>query len=104
MKYCLSVYNFVCKYLCMNSTNKFFSNYLPNLFKNKFIQSGTDEPMQRSRSNHNMGGKKSPKKSKKSKSHSKLYELDKEVVKINQFVVMIFCMLNLKRKLLSGKT
>lgn len=39
-----------------------------------------DEPMKRSRSNHNMGSKKSPKKSKKSKSHSKLYELDKEVV------------------------
>ncbi|KAG5676729.1 hypothetical protein PVAND_006540 [Polypedilum vanderplanki] len=45
----------------------------------KLNQSAVDEPMKRSRSNHNMGGKKSPKKSKKSKSHSKLYELDKEI-------------------------
>lgn len=40
-----------------------------------------DEPIKRSRSNYSMvGAKKSPKKSKKSKSHSKLFELDKEVV------------------------
>lgn len=45
------------------------------------MQSAADEPMQRSKSNHNMqSSKKSPKKSKKSKSHSKLYELDKELV------------------------
>lgn len=44
------------------------------------FQSPLDEPIKRSRSNHSMGSKKSPKKSKKSKSHSKLFELDKEVV------------------------
>ncbi|CRK96401.1 CLUMA_CG009818, isoform A [Clunio marinus] len=47
----------------------------------KLNQTSLDEPIKRSRSNHNMGAKhKSPKKSKKSKSHSKLFELDKEVI------------------------